>query len=175
MRNRGAILTLEEVSGLRWVKALLLAAGVAFALGAATGVQAAQPKCAIQAKLPPKGLPKGLGPYANKTLELSPCVDKELAKKGEQLFEQYCSGCHKITQRYVGPPLKGVTIARSPEWIMNLFLNTQEMVWNDPIAKALLQQYLTVMRPPADATEKDFRAIYEYLRYIDATGKTEVK
>ncbi len=160
---------------MRWLKALVLASVLGFAFGAGTAVYAAQPKCEIPAKLPPKGLPKGLGPYANKTIKLDPCVNKALAKKGEQLFEQYCSACHKITKRYVGPPLKGVTIARSPEWIMNLFLNTEEMVWNDPIAKALLQQYLTVMRPPAQATEDDFKAIYEYLRYVDATGKTEVK
>lgn len=132
-------------------------------------------KCEIPAKAPPPGLPKGIGPYAEKTLKLDPCVDKALAKKGQQLFEQYCSACHKIDKRYVGPPLKGVTLARSPEWIMNLFLNTQEMVMNDPIAKALLAQYYTVMRPSPDLKEEDFRAILEYLRYVDATGKEEVK
>ncbi len=160
---------------MRWIKALLLAAGLAFAIGEGASALATQTKCQVEAKLPPKGLPKGIGPYADKTIKLDPCVNLDLAKKGEKLFEQYCSACHKITKRYVGPPLKGVTLARSPEWIMNLFLNTEEMVWNDPIAKALLQQYLTVMRPPSGVPEEDFRAIYEYLRYIDATGKTEVK
>ena len=132
-------------------------------------------KCENPAKTPPPGLPKGIGPYAEKTLKLDPCVDKALAKKGQQLFVQYCSACHKINKRYVGPPLKGVTLARSPEWIMNLFLNTQEMVMNDPIAKALLAQYYTVMRPSPDLKEEDFRAILEYLRHVDATGKEEVK
>ena len=149
---------------------------VGYALAAAAVLALAfAAKCEIPAKMPPPGLPKGIGPYAEKELKLDPCIDKELAKKGEQLFEQYCSGCHKITERYVGPPLKGVTLARSPEWIMNLLLNTEEMIWNDPIANALLQQYLTVMRPSPDMTEEDFRAVYEYLRYIDATDQTVVK
>ncbi len=146
--------------------------GVAALLLAGLGFAA---KCEIPAKMPPPGLPKGIGPYAEKTLKLDPCIDIELAKKGQQLFEQYCSACHKIDKRYVGPPLKGVTLARSPEWIMNLLLNTQEMVMNDPIAKALLMQYYTIMRTSPDLTEEDFRAILEYLRYIDATGKEEVK
>jgi len=152
-------------------KATLLVLG----LGLAALVAGAFAKCEIPAKQPPPGLPKGIGPYADKELKLDPCVDKELAKKGEQLFEQYCSGCHKITDRYVGPPLKGVTLSRAPEWIMNMFLNTEEMIWNDPIAKGLLQQYLTVMRPSPDMKEEDFRAVYEYLRYVDATGKETVE
>jgi len=148
--------------------------GFLFGLGTALALALAA-SCEIKAPPPPEGLPKGIGPYAEKTLKLDPCIDKELAKKGQELFEQYCSGCHKITERYVGPPLKGVTLARSPEWIMNMLLNTEEMIWNDPIANGLLQQYLTVMRPPPNLTEEDFRAIYEYLRYIDATDQVEVK
>jgi len=141
----------------------------------ALGGLALAAECEIPAKEPPPGLPKGIGPYAEKELKLDPCIDKELAKKGYELFIQYCSACHKITERYVGPPLKGVTLARSPEWIMNMLVNTEEMIWNDPIANALLQQYLTVMRPPPGLTEEDFLAILEYLRYVDATDQEEVK
>jgi cytochrome c551/c552 len=65
-------------------------------------------------------------------------LDASLAEKGKAAFEQKCSACHRFEERFVGPPLKGVTTRRAPEWIMNMILNPVEMTQKDPAAKELL-------------------------------------
>ena len=60
---------------------------------------------------------------------------------------------------------KEVTTRRSPEWIMNMILNPEQMVKEDPIAKQLLAEY---MSPMADQnlTEEQARNILEYFRTL---------
>jgi mono/diheme cytochrome c family protein len=108
---------------------------------------------------------KGIGPITE--VKLSPQIDMNLVKKGEDLFKIKCSACHKLEEKYVGPALKGVTQRRTPEWIMNMILNPEEMTKKDPIAKELLAEYLTQMVAQVkDTTEA--RAILEYLRFVDS-------
>lgn len=107
---------------------------------------------------------KGIGPVKSLTLV---AVDPQLAAKGQQLFQSKCSACHKIDEKYVGPVLKGVTQRRSPEWIMNMILNPQEMTQKDPVAKDLLATHLTQMTFQ-NVSEEDARAILEYFRQNDA-------
>ncbi len=94
-------------------------------------------------------------------------VDLNLAKKGEELFNIKCSACHKLEERYVGPSLKGITKRRTPEWIMNMILNPEEMTKKDPIAQKLLEEYLTQMVAQVKDTS-EARAILEYFRLIDS-------
>jgi len=108
---------------------------------------------------------KGIGPI--KEVKLSQEVDLNLAKKGEELFNIKCSACHKLEERYVGPPLKGITKRRTPEWIMNMILNPEEMTKKDPIAQKLLEEYLTQMVAQVKDTS-EARAILEYFRLIDS-------
>lgn len=105
----------------------------------------------------------GIGPI--KELKLGP-IDQSLVKKGKEIFESKCAACHKFDEKYVGPPLRGVTKRRKPEWIMNIILNPSEMIQKDPIAKELLAEYLTPM-PFQNVSEEDARAILEYLRSVD--------
>ncbi|GIX41145.1 MAG: hypothetical protein KatS3mg129_0878 [Leptospiraceae bacterium] len=107
----------------------------------------------------------GVGPIQSK-IELGP-VDDALAQKGEKLFNEKCTACHKIEERYVGPAIKGVTVRRTPEWIMNMILNPMEMTQKDPQAKELLAQYLTQMTNQ-NVSQEDARAILEYFRKIDS-------
>ncbi len=106
----------------------------------------------------------GVGPIQTK-IELKE-IDPNLVKQGEKLFNEKCTACHKIDERYVGPPLKGVTKKRSPEWIMNMILEPQKMTQEDPVAKELLAEYLAQMTNQ-NVNEQDARAILEYLRTID--------
>ncbi|MEO0169795.1 MAG: cytochrome c, partial [candidate division WOR-3 bacterium] len=85
----------------------------------------------------------------------------------EEIFKTKCSACHKLDERYVGPALKGVTKRRTPEWIMNMILNPEEMTKNDPIAKKLLEEYLTQMTFQ-NVSEDEARAILEYFRLVDS-------
>lgn len=105
----------------------------------------------------------GVGPITR--VELGP-LDAALAAKGKVAFEQKCSACHKIDERYVGPALKGVTQRRKPEWIMNMILNPSEMLDKDPVAKELLATYLTRMTFQ-NVSKDEARAILEYFRQVD--------
>ncbi|REJ84547.1 MAG: cytochrome c [Bacteroidetes bacterium] len=111
---------------------------------------------------------KGVGPVKN--LELSAELDQKLVAEGESIFESKCTACHKFSdERYVGPGLKGVTVKRKPEWIMNMILNPQEMTQKDPTAKELLAQYMTVMTNQ-NITEPEARSLLEYLRKMDKSN-----
>ncbi|HLU70333.1 MAG TPA: c-type cytochrome, partial [Fibrobacteria bacterium] len=105
---------------------------------------------------------RGVGPV--KKVQLGP-LDPELAARGEAIFSGTCAACHKLDQRYVGPAMAGITERRTPEWIMNMIVNPVEMTQKDPVAKALLAEYMTQMS--VSATEEDARAILEYFRKLD--------
>jgi len=106
---------------------------------------------------------KGIGPVKSLTLD---AIDENLAKKGKEVYKINCTACHKFKKRVVGPGLKGVTKRRSPEWIMNMILNPEEMVEKDPVAKALLAKYLSPMANQS-LSEEDARSILEYFRLKD--------
>lgn len=103
---------------------------------------------------------KGIGPITSITLAE---IDEAMAAEGKEVFKTKCSACHKISKRFVGPGLAGVTEKRSPEWIMNMILNPEEMVLKNETAKQLLAEYLAPMANQ-NLTEKEARLILEYLR-----------
>lgn len=103
---------------------------------------------------------KGVGPITSLTLE---DIDDALVEKGKEVYKTNCTACHKIGKRSVGPALKGITERRSPEWVMNMIMNPEEMVEKDPIAKALLAEYLAPMANQS-LSEEEARAILEFLR-----------
>jgi cytochrome c len=140
--------------------ALMAASAMSTALGAAAASQAVEG---------PKVHDKGVGPI--KELKLGP-INPALAKKGQQIFEQRCSACHKLDQRYVGPPLRDVANRMEPAWIMNMILNPGGMLASDPAAKKLLGQYFTPMSV-SGITEDQARSILEYLRQaaVEGAGK----
>ncbi|NQV41584.1 MAG: c-type cytochrome [Candidatus Marinimicrobia bacterium] len=124
-------------------------------------------KEAATPKLSPEGLTQeqikhGIGPIG--ALTLGP-MDDALATKGAEVFELKCVACHKINERLVGPPLAGVTIKRSPAFIMNMILNPDEMVKKHPEVRTMLAEFYVPMTFQ-NVTEDDARAILEYLRTL---------
>jgi len=105
---------------------------------------------------------KGIGPITSITLG---AVDETLAASGKELFKVKCSACHKMSKRFVGPGLAGVTERRTSEWIMNMILNPEVMVAENPLAKKLLAEYLSPMANQS-LTEDEARAILEYFRTV---------
>ena len=103
---------------------------------------------------------KGIGPIKSVTLD---AIDETMAAKGKEIFKVNCTACHKFKKRYIGPALAGVTERRSPEWIMNMILNADEMLQKDPVAKALITEYNAPMAQQ-QVSEEDARAILEYFR-----------
>lgn len=96
-------------------------------------------------------------------VDVSPTIDEAMAKSGHDVFETKCSACHKMDERYVGPALGTVATRRTPEYVMNMILDTETMIQNDDTVKCLLQEYLVQM-PNQSVDEKDARNVLEYLR-----------
>lgn len=106
----------------------------------------------------------GVGPV--QSVALGEEIDEALVKKGQSIFDSKCIICHTIDSKMIGPALAGVTKRRSPEWIMNMVINPQEMTAKDPVAKALLEEYKTPM-VNQNVTEEDARALLEFFRSKD--------
>ena len=107
---------------------------------------------------------KGIGPV--KSLTLAATIDQEMVDKGQQIFKNKCSACHRTNKRFIGPNPTGILENRSPEWIMNMILNPAEMVQKDPIAKQLLMEFNGSPMANQNLTEEDARAILEYFRTL---------
>jgi cytochrome c len=148
---------------------LALAAALAWALGC--GPADEPPALEAPAVAPaPQGqdhdltafeLEHGIGPIAEE-VKLGP-VDPALAARGEEKYTMLCESCHRLEDRFVGPPLGEVLARRSPTYVLNMMLNPQEMVDRHPVARQLLAEYLSIM-PNQQLSKDDARAILEYLR-----------
>ena len=103
---------------------------------------------------------KGVGKITSITLG---DLDQAMVVEGEAIFKAKCTACHKISKRFVGPGLKGITERRTPEWIMNMILDPELMVKENEIAKQLLVEYSAPMANQS-LTEDEARKILEYFR-----------
>lgn len=106
----------------------------------------------------------GIGPIKEK-LSLG-AVDLTLASKGEKIFNEKCAACHKLDEKYVGPAQRDVVNRRTPEYIVNMMLNPEEMLKKHPEAQKLLAEYMTQM-PSQNLTKDDALAILDYFRSVN--------
>ena len=109
-------------------------------------------------------LENGIGPVKKK-LNLAP-INKELSAEGEKIFETKCGTCHKLDDRYVGPAQRDVLQRVTPEYLINMTLNPDEMLKKHPRAKKMLAEYLTLMTNQ-NVKMKDALALLEYFRVLD--------
>ena len=107
----------------------------------------------------------GVGPV--KSLELPETIDQTMVAAGAELFKTKCTACHKPTKKFIGPAPAGIFKRRSPAWVMNMMLNPDEMVQQDPDAKQLLIDYNGSPMANQSLTEEEARAILEYFRTIE--------
>jgi mono/diheme cytochrome c family protein len=108
---------------------------------------------------------KGIGQIKNVTLHTPLELDR--VNRGKSIYDMKCSACHKLTdQRVVGPGWLGVTKTRKPEWIMNMILNVEVMLDQDPEAQKLLELCLTRM-PNQNVSIGDARDLLEFMRHND--------
>lgn len=107
---------------------------------------------------------KGVGPIKALTLESN--IDEAMALTGQEHFKMKCMACHKPDKKFIGPAPTGILERRSPEWIMNMILNPQEMVEKDPIARQLLIDYNGSPMANQSLTEEEARSILEYFRTL---------
>lgn len=107
---------------------------------------------------------KGVGPVTS--VDIPDEIDQNLAAKGKEIYDVNCLACHKPDSKFIGPAPKGILDRRSPEWTMNMILNPEQMVKEDPIAKQLLIEYNGSPMANQGLTEEEARAILEYFRTI---------
>ncbi len=105
----------------------------------------------------------GVGPIKAFTLPAE--IDQAMAAEGKKIFKAKCTACHKVSKKFIGPSPKGIVNRRNPAWIMNMILNPEKMVKEDPIAKALLKKYSAPMANQG-LTEEDARKVLEYFRTL---------
>ncbi|MGJ1525534.1 c-type cytochrome [Sphingobacterium spiritivorum] len=110
---------------------------------------------------------KGIGPVSSFT---QPAFDQAVADEGNKLFIVKCTMCHEYAEDKLGPALKGVTKKRTPEWILNLMLNTEEMFEKDADALAIKDDFPSMM-VSLGLNEQEAISILEYLRQEDTKTK----
>ena len=107
---------------------------------------------------------KGIGPI--KSIELGATVDKAMADKGALVFKNKCSSCHRTNRKFIGPNPTGILKRRSPEWVMNMILNPEEMVKNDPIAKELFMKFNGSPMANQNLSQEETRQVLEFFRTL---------
>ncbi|WP_066225542.1 cytochrome c [Formosa haliotis] len=107
---------------------------------------------------------KGIGPITSVTLDAE--VNQEMATRGADIFKKNCTACHRTDKKFIGPAPKGVLDIRTPEWVMNMILNPEVMVKEDPLAKDLLIEFNGAPMANQHLSEEEARAILEYFRTL---------
>jgi mono/diheme cytochrome c family protein len=106
---------------------------------------------------------KGVGPITSLTLD---AVDDAMAAKGKEVYDQMCLACHRIGKKFIGPAPDNILERRTPEWVMNMILNPDQMVKEDALAKELLMEFNGSPMANQGLTEEQARAVLEYFRTL---------
>jgi mono/diheme cytochrome c family protein len=101
-----------------------------------------------------------------KTIELSGNINNEMASKGSELFKSNCTACHRPLKKFIGPAPVNILERRTPEWIMNMILDPEKMVKEDPLARELLIEFNGSPMANQSLSEEEARAILEYFRTL---------
>lgn len=107
---------------------------------------------------------KGVGPITS--ISLGTEIDQTMAGQGKEIYKKMCTACHRPTKKFIGPAPKGALERRTPEWIMNMILDPEGMVTNDPLAKSLLIEFNGSPMANQNLTEEEARAVLEYFRTL---------
>lgn len=107
---------------------------------------------------------KGVGPITS--LTLPDTIDQNMVIKGKEVFDKMCTACHRTDKKFIGPAPTKLLERRTPEWVMNMMLNPDEMVQKDPLAKALLMEFNGSPMANQNLTEEEARSVLEYFRTL---------
>ena len=107
---------------------------------------------------------KGIGPIKSVTLGAE--VDQKMATHGADVYKKMCTACHRADKKFIGPAPTGILKRRTPEWVMNMILNPEEMVQKDALAKELLIEFNMSPMANQNLSEEDARAVLEYFRTL---------
>jgi mono/diheme cytochrome c family protein len=94
------------------------------------------------------------------------------ADAGGKLFKQYCTSCHGINNKLVGPPLKGVYEKQSEEWLVKWIHNNAALRnAGDKDAIAIYEEYNRNEMPAfLNLQEDDIKSILAYIKVQSEGG-----
>ncbi|MGY0392797.1 c-type cytochrome [Bizionia sp. KMM 8389] len=107
---------------------------------------------------------KGVGPITS--ISLDDTINQAMADEGADMFKRMCTACHRTDKKFIGPAPTGILKRRTPEWVMNMILNPEKMVKEDPLAKELLMEFNGAPMANQNLTEAEARAVLEYFRTL---------
>lgn len=107
---------------------------------------------------------KGVGLVTS--LDLPAEIDQAMAANGKELYDRLCLACHRIGKKFIGPAPNDILKRRTPEWVMNMILDPELMVKEDPLARELLIEFNGSPMANQGLTEEDARAVLEYFRTL---------
>lgn len=107
----------------------------------------------------------GVGPITA-AITLGDTIDEAMATTGKEVYEAKCTACHKIDKKFIGPSPAGIMERRNPTWVMNMILDPETMVKEDPLARALLIEYNGSPMANQSLTEEEARAVVEFFRTL---------
>lgn len=129
-----------------------------------TTTQQATPETKVPASKKIDLTNKGIGPVSS--VELGSEIDQTMVTHGQEIYNKMCTACHRPDKKFIGPAQAGVLERRTPEWIMNMILNPEEMIQKDPLAKELLAEFNGAPMANQNLTQEEARAILEYFRTL---------
>ena len=146
---------------------LVFVAAFAYACGGGSSSSESASSTPPQSMVADEPVDDGKGVGEVKEVALSTPLDQTMVAAGKGIYELKCAACHKLTdQRVVGPGWAGVTQRRKPEWIMNMTLNVDVMLSEDPAAQKMLEECLVRM-PNQNLDYDDARGVLEFMRSND--------
>lgn len=131
---------------------------------ATTTTQQAAPEAKVPASKKVNLTDKGVGPITS--VELNAEIDQAMVAHGQEIYNKMCTACHRPTKKFIGPAQAGVMERRTPEWVMNMILNPEGMLQNDPLAKELLAEFNGAPMANQNLTQEEARAVLEYFRTL---------
>ncbi|MBK9732231.1 MAG: cytochrome c [Chitinophagaceae bacterium] len=88
------------------------------------------------------------------------------ADNGQKIFKQYCTSCHQINNKLVGPALKDVHKKQSEEWLIKWIRNNAALrASGDKDALAIYAEYNKNEMPAfLSFKDDDIKSIIEYIK-----------
>ncbi|MEP5340137.1 MAG: cytochrome c [Algibacter sp.] len=108
---------------------------------------------------------KGIGSIKSVTLGAE--IDQTMVTHGADVYKKMCTACHRIDKKFIGPAPTDILERRTPEWVMNMILNPEQMTKEDPLAKELLMEFNGAPMANQGLSEEDARAVLEYFRTLN--------
>lgn len=92
-------------------------------------------------------------------------INDSLVQEGIQLFNEHCTSCHTMELEHIGPDISDLLVRRKPAWVLNFFMNTEEMLASDSVAMQVGQRYdVSCVGSFKKSELQKAEAILEYLR-----------